>query len=69
MRFTPGIPFTPSGIAAIIDANAFRQVCERCGYGPVLDEELDAFARESFAALEREKAPPNDISPQAGDRP
>ena len=47
-RFTPGIPFTPDGLAAVIDANGFRAVYFDQFGMVVTDDELDAFARERF---------------------
>jgi len=56
MRFTPGIPFTSNGIAAVIDANGYRAGAEAIGM-TVTDEQLDAFAREQFAWHERRHQP------------
>lgn len=54
-RFTPGIPLTPNGIAATVDANALRHVYGDAMGGFVTDDELDAFARQRFAELEAGK--------------
>ena len=52
-RFTPGIPFTPEGLTAVIDANGFRAVHFDVFGVMVTDDELDEFARERFAAESR----------------
>lgn len=55
-RRTPGIPFSPEGICATIDANALRAVYGDAFGWPATDADIDAFARERYAELMAEKA-------------